>query len=78
MAGDFRFVIIEEILSSENDLSFIENLIMNANMVLKAITATPEKWFKLDTNLVTIEKVPLIIKPYNKIRLNRIFDATFN
>lgn len=74
VAGDFRFVIIEEILSSENDLSFMENLIMNANIVLKTITATPEKWFKLDTNLVTVEKVPLIIKPYNKLRLNRIFD----
>jgi KUP system potassium uptake protein len=74
IAGDFRFVIIEEILSSENDLTFMENLIMNANIVLKTITATPEKWFKLDTNLVTVEKVPLIIKPYNKLRLNRIFD----
>lgn len=75
IAGDFRFVIIEEILSSENDLSFIENLVMNVNILLKTITATPEKWFNLDTNLVTIEKVPLIINPYNKIRLHRIYDS---
>ncbi|MBP7477805.1 MAG: KUP/HAK/KT family potassium transporter [Chitinophagales bacterium] len=74
IAGDFRFVILEEILSHENDLSFMENIVLSANFILKGITATPEKWFKLDTNLLTVEKVPLIIKPLHAIHLNRIVD----
>jgi KUP system potassium uptake protein len=74
IAGDFRFVIIEEILSSENDMSFWDNVVMKTNMTLKSITATPEKWYKLDTNLVTVEKVPLIIKPHTHTRLKRIYE----
>ncbi|MBK7957122.1 MAG: KUP/HAK/KT family potassium transporter [Bacteroidetes bacterium] len=74
IAGDFRFVVIEEILSHENDLTFMENIVLNANFIMKGITATPEKWFKLDTNLVTVEKVPLIIKTHSKMHLQRIMD----
>jgi KUP system potassium uptake protein len=72
IAGDFRFVILEEVLSTENQLSFKDRLAIKINLWLKNITTTPEKWFNLDTNLVMVEKVPLIIKTGNKSELVRI------
>jgi len=74
IAGDFRFVLLEEILSSENELGFWDKLAININLWLKSLTATPEKWFGLDTNLVTVEKVPLIIRPTNNLKLTRIYE----
>jgi KUP system potassium uptake protein len=74
IAGDFRFVILEEVLSTENQLSFKDRLAIKINLWLKNITTTPEKWFNLDTNLVMVEKVPLIIKTGNKYELIRLTD----
>ncbi len=70
--GDFRFVILEEVLSSDNDLPFIEQFILNTDINIKNLTASPEKWFGLDTSLVTIEKVPLVINPIRDITLTRV------
>ncbi|MDW8296951.1 MAG: KUP/HAK/KT family potassium transporter, partial [Raineya sp.] len=70
--GDFRFVILEEVLSSDNDLPFIEQFILNTDISIKNWTASPEKWFGLDTSLVTIEKVPLVINPIRDITLTRV------
>ena len=73
IVGDFRFVILEEVLSSDNELPFGEQFIMNADINIKAFTASPAKWFGLDTSLVKIEKVPLIIRPAKDVKLQRIF-----
>ena len=72
IVGDFRFVILEEVLSSDNELPFSEQFIMNADITIKHFTASPAKWFGLDTSLVVIEKVPLIIRPAKDIKLQRI------
>jgi KUP system potassium uptake protein len=72
--GDFRFVILEEVLSSDNDLPFMEQFILNTDISIKNFTASPEKWFGLDTSLVTIEKVPLIINPARDVQLTRVYD----
>lgn len=72
ITGDFKFVLLEEVLSTENELGFWDKLAININLWLKSFTATPEKWFNLDTNLLVVEKVPLIIKPTIKDRLVRI------
>ncbi|MCS6796332.1 MAG: KUP/HAK/KT family potassium transporter, partial [Raineya sp.] len=40
--GDFRFVILEEVLSSDNDLPFIEQFILNTDISIKNWTASPE------------------------------------
>jgi KUP system potassium uptake protein len=72
--GDFRFVILEEVLSSDNDLPFMEQFILNTDIRIKNFTASPEKWFGLDTSLVTIEKVPLIINPARDVQLTRVYD----
>lgn len=74
IAGDFRFILLEEILSTENQLSIVDRLAIKINLWLKGITTSPEKWFNLDTNLVLVEKVPLIIKSVVKENLKRVYE----
>jgi KUP system potassium uptake protein len=70
--GDFRFVIIQEFLSNENDLPFFEQLVMNIYITVKGITASPQNWFGLDSDSVLIEKVPLVLRPVKNFTLKRI------
>jgi KUP system potassium uptake protein len=71
IVGDFRFIIIEEFLSQENDLPFMQEFVMNSYYAIKNFTASPEKWFGLDTSTVETEKMPLVIKPVEGIKLVR-------
>lgn len=70
--GDFRFVLIEEVLGNSNGLSSFDNFIMGLRLKLKKITVTPEKWFGLDTSVITKEAVPLNVVQTKVKRLIRI------
>ncbi|WP_416906635.1 KUP/HAK/KT family potassium transporter [Paraclostridium sordellii] len=70
--GDFKFVILEEILSNESNLNKWDNLIMSFKVFIKKITVSPEKWFGIDTSIVEIEKVPITIGKRNKVKLTRV------
>ena len=70
--GDFRFVLIEEVLGNSNGLSSFDNFIMGLRLKLKKITVTPEKWFGLDTSVITKEAVPLNVVQTTVKRLTRI------
>jgi KUP system potassium uptake protein len=70
--GDFRFVVLEKFLSLENDLPFLEKLIMEAYFFIKEYTPSEDKWFGLDTSSVKVEKVPLIINPVREVDLQRV------
>lgn len=75
VTGDFKFVLLEEILSAESKLKFWDRIAININLWLKSFTASPEKWFNLDTNLLVVEKVPLIIQPTLNVNLKRVTEA---
>ncbi|MDX2000828.1 MAG: KUP/HAK/KT family potassium transporter [Chitinophagales bacterium] len=70
--GDFRFVVIEKVISHENELPFYENLMLDMYEVLKMFSLSEEKAFGLDTSSVEVEKVPLVISPGRDIKLKRI------
>lgn len=70
--GDFRFVMIEEEISHENDLHFIDELTLIAYSSLRKTAATPEKWFGLDESMVSHEMVPVVIKSQKPVHLTRI------
>ena len=70
--GDFRFVLIEEVLGNSNGLSSFDNFIMSLRLKLKKITVTPEKWFGLDTSVITKEAVPLNVVQTKVKRLTRV------
>ena len=73
ITGDFRFIVLERYLSIENNLPFMEELIMKVYFAIKSITTSEDKWFGLDSSSVKVEKVPLVLTPSEKIRMKRVY-----
>lgn len=72
LIGDFKFVLLQEILSNESGISKWDNFITSSKLAIKKITVSPEKWFGIDTSIVRIEKVPIIIGHGEIVKLERI------
>jgi KUP system potassium uptake protein len=72
IAGDFRFVVVEKVLSTSYSLDFIERITMIYYRILKAFSVPEEKGFGLDLSFVTVEKVPLIVDLPTDILLKRV------
>jgi KUP system potassium uptake protein len=63
MPGDFRFVVLEKVLSHDNELSFKERFILNGYFFINRFAISDQQLFGLDTSDVALEKVPLTVKP---------------
>lgn len=72
VVGDFQFIVLEKYLSQDNELPFLERIIMKVYFWLKDWSLTEERGFGLDPANVTIEKFPLIVSPISNVRLKRI------
>jgi len=72
IVGDFRFVVIEKILSKSHNLSLYESFIMAYYKLLKKMSLSEERGFGLDLSFVTIEKVPLMLAAPETVELSRI------
>jgi len=70
--GDFRFVIIQEFLSNENELPWAEQLILSTYLTVKGWVSSPKNWFGLDSDSVEIEEAPLVLQPVKEVGLKRI------
>ena len=70
--GDFKFVVLEKHLSNDNELSPMEQIIMEGHFFLKEISLSEPSAFGLDTSSVIEEKVPLVISPKENFELKRI------
>lgn len=71
--GDFKFVLIQEFLSHENDLPLMEQLVMRVYLAVKGVTASPQNWFGLDSDSVEIEQVPLVLRRVKDLELKRTY-----
>ncbi|CDS92831.1 putative potassium transport system protein kup [Sphingobacterium sp. PM2-P1-29] len=69
--GDFKFVVLEKVLSKGNQLSWSERIIMEIYGYLKKLSLSEEKGFGLDASFVTIERVPLSLPQTTTIDLKR-------
>jgi KUP system potassium uptake protein len=74
MIGDFQFVVIEKFLSYDNQLPFGEKVIMDIYFFLKSISLKEGREFGLDSDVVTIEKFPLLLTPPKDIALKRTYE----
>jgi KUP system potassium uptake protein len=72
VVGDFQFIVMEKFLSQDNELPFIERIVMKLHFWLKEVSLSEERGFGLDPSNVTIEKFPLIVAPVTDLRLKRI------
>jgi len=72
IVGDFRFVVIEKVLSRAHNLSFIESLMMAFYGILKHSSLSEERGFGLDLSFVTVEKVPLMLASPEAVEIRRM------
>lgn len=72
IAGDFRFVVIEKVLTNSSSLGFIERSVIIYHQLLRKLSVSDEKSFGLDLSSVAVEKVPLMIDIPNKFPLKRV------
>ena len=72
VTGDFQFIVMEKYLSQDNELPFLEKLIMKVYFWVKEISLGEERGFGLDPSNVIVEKFPLIVAPVTDIKLTRI------
>ncbi|AFD05675.1 KUP/HAK/KT family potassium transporter [Solitalea canadensis] len=72
LVGDFRFVVLEKILSDPRALSFIERMTMYYYFVLKKLSLSEEKGFGLDLSSVAVEKVPLVLTTTDNVEIKRV------
>lgn len=70
--GDFQFMVMEKYLSADNELPFIERVILKLNFLIKGISLSESKGFGLDQANVQVEKFPLIVAPVTNLKLTRI------
>jgi KUP system potassium uptake protein len=72
IVGDFRFVVIEKVLSRSHNLSFYESFVMGYYKILKRMSLSEERGFGLDLSFVTVEKVPLMLSSPESVELSRM------
>jgi KUP system potassium uptake protein len=72
--GDFQFMVMEKYLSQDNELPFIERVVMKFYFWLKDHSLSEERGFGLDLSNVTVEKFPLIVAPVSNLKLKRVED----
>lgn len=65
-------MVLESVVNYDDQFTFMERQILQFYYLLKRLGITEEEAYGLDTNLLTLEKVPLILKPVTKINLTRI------
>lgn len=70
--GDFRFVIIQEFLSNENELPWREQFVLSIYLTVKGWVSSPKNWFGLDSDSVDLEEAPLVLQPVKQVGLKRV------
>ena len=70
--GDFKFVLSEKFLSNDSDLTFFENIVMNAYFFMKKFSLSEEKGFGLDSSSVKVEQFPMVLHPPEIINMKRL------
>jgi KUP system potassium uptake protein len=73
VVGDFQFVVMEKFLSQDNELPFVERIIMQLYFWIKEISLSEERGFGLIQSNVSVEKYPLIVAPVSKLKLQRVY-----
>lgn len=75
VVGDFQFIVMEKYLSNDNDLPFLERIIMRFHFWLKDHSLSEAQSFNLDASYVSVEKFALVVAPVSNLKLKRIFSA---
>jgi KUP system potassium uptake protein len=72
IGGDFSFIVLEKYLSHDNQLPFMDKMVMKLYFFLKGVSLSEERSFGLDPSTVEVEKFPLVVAPVTNLYLKRI------
>lgn len=72
--ADYRFVVIDKILSYDNELPFWKNMILHVYFWIKEHIAMNEKGFNIDSTYLLVEKYPFKISPIPYVPLTRVYE----
>jgi len=72
IVGDFKFVVLQKILSETGELGFVKRIIIDIYDLLRHFSLSEEKGFGLDSSFVTVERVPLVVAKTKEIVLKRL------
>lgn len=67
--GDFQFILIQESLSNNTELTKWERQILQTKLFIKRYTTSPENWFGLENSDIKYETVPLVIGKMKRLKL---------
>jgi KUP system potassium uptake protein len=70
--GDFKFILIDRIMSRDNTLSTWENFILSLNSIVRKLSITDIRTMNLDPTNTIIEQVPITIDQPVANRIKRI------
>lgn len=70
--GDFSFVIVQDVISPQTQLTSFEKGVIQARVWLQNLSSNPASWFGLEYSDTVIEKVPLILGKRSKTRIKPI------
>jgi len=68
--GDFRFIVLDRVITHDNELNFYEKVVTSMHRLWKAMCPGEEKAFGLDTSIVEVERVPLIVSKPREFSLD--------
>jgi KUP system potassium uptake protein len=68
--GDFRFVVLDRVLTHDNELNFYERGVTSLHRFWKMLCPGEEKAFGLDTSTVEVERVPLLVSKQREFNLD--------
>ncbi len=70
--GDFKFILIDRIMSRDNKLSTMENFLLSLNFLVRKLSLTDIRTMNLDSTNTIIEQVPILIDQTVQFRIKRI------
>ena len=70
--GDFKFILIDRIMSRDYNLSTWENFVLSLNSIVRKLSITDIRTFNLDSSNTIIEQVPITIDQPVSYRIRRI------
>ncbi len=71
---DFKFVLIKNFISIENEFSFFEELKLKLYFTFKNLGITDENYFGLDKSDVITEEIPLFFQKPKRLKLKRLLN----
>ena len=70
--GDFKFILIDRIMSRDYTLSNWENFVLSLNSIVRKLSLTDIRTMNLDSTNTIIEQVPITIDQTVAYRINRV------